>query len=87
MKVDGNTGIYDGIIRIICGDKGKTIILNAFGDDNDKFITLDDCLKLIEYDANDICIVIFDDWTQGKIYQYGNYGKYWTEYGETRGFA
>ena len=74
MKVDGNTGIYDGIIRIICGNKGKTIYLTAWGDENDEFITLDDCLKLIEYDDG-VCIVMFDDWTSGKIYQYGNYGE------------
>lgn len=88
MKVDGNTGIYDGIIRIICKNKAKTIYLTAMGEDDDEYISLNDCLKLIEYYGGyGMCIVIFDDRTSGKIYQYGNYGEYWTEYGTTQGYA
>ena len=87
MKVDGSTGIYDGYVRIICGEKAKTICLTAQGTDDDRIITLDECLELIGYDGTDMCIVIFDDWTHGEIYQYGNYGAYWTTYGTTQGFA
>lgn len=87
MKVDGNTGIYAGIIRIINENKAKTIFLSANGTEKDKLITLDDCLELIGYDGCGICIVIFDEWTRGEIYQYGNYGEFWTKYGTTHGFA
>ena len=88
MKVDGSTGIYDGVIRIITENKAKTIYLTAQGTDEDEFITLDDCLKLIGYNGEGTCMVIFDDLTHGEIYMYGNYSeKCWTDYGTTRGFA
>jgi hypothetical protein len=88
QKVNGNeVGTYDGIVRIIHGNKGKTIYLVARGDENDTLITLNDCLEEIEYDGKDTVLVIFDDWLGGKIYMYGNYGDCWYEYGETRGYA
>lgn len=86
MSVDGSTKIYDGIIRIICGDSAKTIYLTAMGTENDRFITLNDCLSLIDYKGG-VCIVIFDEPLHGEIYQYGNYGEYWTTYGTTQGYA
>ena len=88
MNVDGNIGIYDGVIRIICGDNAKTIFLTAMGTDDDQYITLDDCLKLIGRKENgDVCVVIFDNALHGEIYQFGNYGEFWTEYGNTQGYA
>ena len=88
MKIDGNTGIYDGVIHIFNNNKAKTIFLTAEGTENDKFITLDDCLKFIEHTKKDgVCYVLFDDVTHGTIYQYGNYGEYWTNYGTTQGYA
>ena len=88
-RVNGDlTVTYDGFVRIIYGDKGKTICLNANGDETDKFISLNDCLKEIGYDGTGVVYVIFDDCTQGAIYQCGNYGAYdWIKYGETAGYA
>lgn len=88
QKVNGNEiGTYDGVIRIIYGDIGKTIYLSAMGVENDRFISLNDCLKLVGYDGNGTVVVIVDEHLSGKVYMYGNYGDYWYEYGETRGFA
>lgn len=88
MKVDGNAvGIWDGIVYIVCENKGKTIYKCASGDENDTFLSLNDCLKEIDY-RNGVCIVIFETALSGQIYQYGNYGDdYWYEHGKTQGFA
>lgn len=85
-------GLYDGIIRIIWKDKAKTIFLVANGDDDDRFISLNDCLKEIGYDKKShkeggVVIVIMDESLSGKAYIYGQYGNNWTEYGETRGYC
>lgn len=91
MEVDGNKiGIWDGVVRIICGDKAYTEYLVATGANDDKFITLNDCLELIKYDKDkdDVVIVIFDDFTHGEVYSYGNYTpKGWWQYGTTQGYA
>ena len=87
MAVSGNTHMYDGFIRILWGDKGKTICLTAMGTDADKAISLDDCLNIIGYDGDGTVFVIFDNAMHGEMYCYGNYGKFWTEYGTTQGYA
>lgn len=88
QKVNGDEiGTYDGVIRIIYGDIGKTIYLSAMGVENDRFISLNDCLQEIGYGGIGVVVVIIDDYMQGKVYMYGNYGNDWYEYGETRGFA
>ena len=90
-RVNGDTfGCYDGIVRIIWGDKAKQIVMSANGTEDDKFISLNDCLKLIDYNKGDgysVVFVMIDTFTDGVIYEYGNYGQFWTEYGTTRGFA
>lgn len=96
-QVDGNkVGKWDAFITIFSGtDENARIIRfihTANGDDNDKFITLEDCRKMFEdkygkeEDRRPI-YVWFDDWTHGEIYNYGNHGKYWEKIGETIGFA
>ena len=86
-KVDGNiVGTYDGVIRIIHGNKGKTIYLSAMGYENDEFISLNDCLKKIGYEKG-VCVVVLDDFQEGFVYIYGNYGNEWYEYGKTEGCA
>lgn len=89
--VDGNeVGSYDAIFKIICGDRCKEVILVADGCEDDKFMSLNDCLDLIEYDRESgmSVIVIIDSWLHGTIYRYGAYSeKYWEVYGETGGFA
>ena len=86
MKISGKASIYDGIIHIFNDNKAKTIVLTANGTEDDEFITLDDCLDLIEHKTG-VCYVIFDSETHGEMYQYGNYGAYWTTYGTTQGYA
>ena len=96
-QVDGNkVGTWDAFITIFSGtDEGARImrfILTANGDDNDKFITLEDCRKMFEqeYEQETDCLSIyvwFDDWTHGEIYNYGNCGAKWYKTGETIGFA
>lgn len=86
-KVNGaETVIYDGFVRILWEDKGKTILITANGDEKDTRISLNDCLEIIGYDGKGVVIVIFDDATKGKVYMYGNYGACWYEYGETGGY-
>ncbi len=76
---------FDGKVRIIWGDKGKTLIFS--GENGNDFVCLNDCLKLIGYDGNGTVVVIVDEAMSGKVYKYGNYGKYWHEYGRTLGVA
>lgn len=91
IAVDGDeTGLWDGFAYLICGNKGKTILVTAYGDENDKFVSLNDLLKEIEYDSKiDMPpIVIVEDYFNGTIYRYNNYGDgKWWRCGETRGYA
>lgn len=82
-------GAYDGFIRILCGDKGKTICLTADGTEKDEFVTLNDCLRLIDYKEGEdgTVFVIIDDFMRGSMYCYGNHGAQWEYYGETMGFS
>lgn len=91
MKVvDGNKiGIWDGVARIICDNKGKTIYKTANGYETDTFLSLNDCLKEINYGEGDgVCVVIFEFALEGIVYQFGNYrdGE-WYEHGKTYGYA
>lgn len=91
MEVDGKTtGTYDGVIHVICDNKGKTVYVTTKGTVDDKFVSLDDCLMLIGYDEekDGVVIVIIDDMCRGKVYSYGNYApNTWYEYGSTIGYA
>lgn len=89
MKVDGKTGIYDGVIHIFNDNKAKVIYLAPKGTGEDEFITLDDCLELIGHtDQDGVCYVIFDSLLHGEIYQYNNYSdKSWNTYRRTQGYA
>lgn len=91
-KINGNKmGAYDGILTIICADgeqvKGKSITLTPAGASDDKFISLNDCLNLIEFDGKGIVTVIREGALHGEIYQYGNYGNFWVQHGTTNGYA
>lgn len=96
-QVSGDETItYDGVIRIVWGKKAKTLILSAQGVPEDKYISLNDCLKKIGYIGFKECLkkkisttvlVFFETFTSGEIYAFGQYGGFWTEYGNTRGFA
>lgn len=95
-QVDGNeVGTCDGYITIFggTGDSARIIrfIQTANGDSNDKFITLEMCRKQFsnQYggDGDPVLTVIFEDWTHGDIYKYGNHGDCWEKVGETIGFV
>ena len=88
-EIDGNTtGTYDGIMYIFSGDKGKELCVTASGDENDRFVSLNDCLAEIGCGADDTALVIIEDYTKGYVYRYNNYGdKRWYRCGETEGFA
>lgn len=86
-KVDGdNEGIYDGFVRIIWGDRARTFCVTANGDEKDDLVTLNSCLKIIEYNGRGVVIVILEDATYGKVYKYER-GCGWKEHGNTYGFA
>ncbi len=88
-KVDGNiVGAYDGVVRIICGDKAKTIYLSSIGL-NSRFVNLNDCLKEIKYKGVGVVVVIIDEHLRGDVYMYNNYGNggTWYKYGKTEGIA
>lgn len=91
-KINGNkVGADDGILTIIYADreiaKAKQITLVPIGTPEDKFISLNDCLNLIEFDGEGIVTVIRECALHGEIYQYGNYGDFWVEHGTTKGYA
>lgn len=50
-------------------------------------ITLDDCLEIVGYKGDDTVTVISEMALSGEIYCYGNYGAYWYECGQTKGYA
>ena len=37
--------------------------------------------------SDGVITVIYESWTHGEIYKYGNYGNWWYRCGETIGFA
>lgn len=88
-KVDGKTtGTYDGILYIMSGEKFKTFIVTADGTENDRFVSLDDCLAEVGCAEDETAIVIIEDFLHGYVYRYNNYGnKAWYRCGETEGFA
>ena len=90
-EVDGNNeGCYDGVVRIMCENKGCTKYLVAMGCEDDVFFSLNDCLKEVCYDREEggVVIVIIDNALQGDVYKYNSYGDgKWYKYGETGGYA
>lgn len=92
QKVTCDIGINDGIIRIICKDKVKTLFVTATSFD-DKVVSLYDCLEYINYDKiskkkDDIVIVIMEDIIEGHIFKYNEYGDHtWWHTGYTYGYA
>lgn len=96
--IDGDkVGLYNGIITIICDDarEGKTPrvkkLYQTFDytpDEPFTFTTLNDCLKIIEFDGEGVVTVIFEEGLKGEIYEYGNYApKCWVKHGTTKGYA
>lgn len=81
-------GLCDGIVKIIYKEQVKTVIKVANGTYEDTFLSLNDCLDMIEYDGEDVVIVILDDAREGSMYKYNNNrDNMWYEYGTTRGYV
>lgn len=81
-KVDKNTTLGGGIVRVVCGCRARVFY--------DEDITLDDCRRCMEDDDGETdgtVLVIFERGLSGKIYRYGNHGKFWEKIGKTVGFA
>lgn len=86
----------DGIVRVITGERSRRMTVLA---EEELPITLEDCLtvaKVLGYDEahpTDIVLVIAEDYTEGKIYKYGNHQNpqtkrpCWELVGETSGIA
>ncbi|MCM1233031.1 MAG: hypothetical protein NC489_23145 [Ruminococcus flavefaciens] len=96
--IDGDKiGLYDGIITIICDDarEGRTPRVKKLYQTSDgtpdepfTFTSLNDCLKIIEFDGEGVVMVIFEEGLKGEIYEYGNYTpKCWVKHGTTKGYA
>lgn len=79
-------GLCDGVVRIIYKERAIEVIKVANGTHEDTFLSLNDCLDMIEYDGEDIVIVILDDATEGTMYKYDFLDNMWYEYGTTRGY-
>ena len=91
MRVDGNeVGTWEAIITVFAGydetAKIKRFVHAANGTDDDKFITLEDCRKMIGKVEKPIHVII-DDWLSGEMYTYGNHGDYWEKVGTTEGYV
>lgn len=88
-------GLCYGIITIICDTAadGKSLrvkrLYPQIGDSPyDKPVTLNECLKIIEFDGEGVVTVIFEEPLRGEIYEYGNYSsKCWVRHGTTVGYA
>lgn len=50
-------------------------------------ITLNDCLEIVGYKGEGTVTVISEMALSGEIYCYGNYGEFWYECGQTKGYA
>ena len=88
-------GLCYGIITIICdtASDGKSLRIKRLypqiGDSlYDKPVTLNECLKIIEFDGEGVVTVIFEEPLKGEIYEYGNYSpECWVRHGTTVGYA
>lgn len=78
-------GTSDGYIYIFC-EKDNGVVLAAkkvLIPEKRNYISLLEIKKKYP----DVKIVIFEDYFEGKVYRYGNHGKFWELVGSTRGFA
>lgn len=89
-------GTYDGIVIIICKSLSKTgirckeITLTAEGTEDDRFLSLEDCINEIGFDKTKgdcVISVVMESLLSGHIYQYGNHGPFWELHGKTQGYA
>jgi hypothetical protein len=92
--IDGNEiGLKYGVIYIIKtgftsnGEFITTAKCICLDCELDEFITLNDCLKEVDYKDGDSVMVIMEVENHGEIYAYGNYSKkVWNYRGDTVGF-
>ena len=73
-------------IRIIFGNK---CITKMICEEYDRYLTFGEVLKIAKANGyiQGVIFVIAENALRGTIYLYGNYGPFWTEHGETRGYA
>lgn len=79
--------------NLLSATEGKTprikkLYPTALGSPYDKPVTLNECLKIIEFDGEGVVTVIFEEALRGEIYEYGNYSSNcWVRHGTTVGYA
>jgi hypothetical protein len=92
--IDGDKiGLQEGFIYIIknshtsSGEDITTAKRICLVWEMDRYITLNDCLKEVDYKDGDSVMVIMEVENHGEIYAYGNYSeKKWNIRGTTTGF-
>ncbi|WMC91245.1 hypothetical protein [Kineothrix sp. MB12-C1] len=77
---------YADLIKIIFGDKCIEEFLVGRECDY-TFAEVMQTAKENGYDESGIITLIAESPLAGKVFQYGNYGKYWVEHGGTIGYA
>ena len=85
IKLEDEIGYADGI-KIIFADKCVNVFL-----DNERCAdyTFGEVMKVAKRSGwkDGTILLIAESPLSGKIYQYGNYGDFWVEWGTTKGYA
>lgn len=88
-EFDGDdTVLKSGIATIVCCNNMKRVLV--LSDTESKPLSLNDCLKIIEFNlkdnSNDIVTVLFETIYDGTIYRYNQYSeRKWVMVGKTVG--
>ncbi len=84
VKETDSIGLAD-ILKIVFGNKCVTKVLSAETLD----FTFAEAYKIAVENgySKGVIILIAESPLEGKVFEYGNYGKFWVEHGKTRGYA
>ena len=82
------SGLGQEIITVIIETRGKQKCYKSYLDD-DKSITLQDIEDRAKKEFKHVVLitVLAESPLSGAVYQYGNYGDYWTKIGDLIGYA
>lgn len=86
-KINLNDKIgYADVIKIIFKEK---CVDKYLGNERCIDFTFQEVMELAKTNGwqDGTIMLIAESPLKGKVYQYGNYGDYWVEHGETRGYA
>ena len=68
----------------------RTCIERIFSEEYNSPLTFQKALQIAlenGWSGSGIILLIAESALEGKVYQYGNHGDFWTEHGSTRGYA